>query len=60
MAQRSGLGWRLAFILWRDLSPAENSLCLAGHELCPFACHALGVPAGNTSCFCHPGNMLSS
>lgn len=32
-AERSGLGWSLAFILLRVLSPAGNSLHLTGNEL---------------------------
>lgn len=51
MLERSGLGWSLAFILLRDLSPAGNSLHLTGNELLGLShCHALGVPARNISC----------
>lgn len=48
-AERSGLGWSLAFILLRALSPAGNSLHLAGNELpvlsaVPWACRR-GTPS---------------
>lgn len=47
-AERSGLGWSLPFILLRALSPAGNSLHLAGNELpvlsaVPWACRR-GTP----------------
>ena len=58
MAERSGLGLTLAFILLRVLSPAENSLHLAGNELpslstVPWVCQP-GAPAAHHGPCHHP------
>lgn len=57
-AERSGLGWSLAFLPLRVLSPAGNSLHLAGNELpglsaVPWVCQ-LGTPAARHRPCHHP------
>lgn len=63
MAERSGLGWSLAFILLRVLSPAGNSLHLTGNKLpglstTSWVCQ-LGTPADHHGPFRHHRKTLA-